>query len=613
MANDYELLVSIKADIADLKSNLKQAGDQVGKFGISTVALGTTIGNALTDVGKKIISFAIDSAKAYAQHELALTRLTSMVGGPTAKAFDEFAEQLQQTTTFNDDAILALQGQLSTFGLFPGSVKQATKVLLDYAAATGKDLPEAGNVLAQAIAGQSRELKKFGLEVSQSDTKTERMEKTLKFLQDRFGGTAETIKGTAIGQFQTFQNTMEDLQKSIGKELIPIFTTWIDWINRAGKAISDMTGSSNNDLSVKELTIKKLKEESQVIALALRGNSEYRNSLIQTYGVQANNDQFLRNRLVMMTRQIKSLRDVGKQESKTADETKRGIEEVQSRSAQAVDERIAGLKLEAEIADEMQKRIGEITTLTTQKKITDSRMELQQLSSDARQITAITDIETQKRIMAARMQWEANASFSDQLRVKLEQDSASITSNFVNMSMDIINQFGSSIGKMIVEGGRFRDVMKQIWKNLAEAIIAEIARMIAKWLVFMALKAAGGGGFGFFEHGGMVNEPSVLTGLRSGKTHFVGEAGPEMVIPANSRSGPSNQEFSQKAGVGGMGSGGGNGGGPSISVNITGHFLEASTAKWQQLVREVVVPEIRRWTASSPSGPFTRRRGAAIG
>lgn len=610
MASDYELLVSIKADIANLNSNLKQASEQVGKFGISTVALGTTIGNALTDVGKKIIAFAIDSAKSYAQHELALTRLTAMVGGPTAKAFDDFAEQLQKTTSFNDDAILALEAQLSTFGLMPGSVKQATKVLLDYAAATGKDLPEAGNVLAQAIAGQSRELKKFGLELNQSDSRAERMEKTLSFLQGRFDGTAQTIKGTAIGQMQSFQNAVEDMQKSIGKELIPVFQTWIGWVNKAGAAIKEMTGAANDDLSVKDLAIMKLKEEYKAVTQAMAGNAGYVGVLKQLFGVQEVNQEALRQRAEMIVRQIKVLKQQEKQEVKTAEEGKRGVIEVQTQAQQAVEERIANLRLEAQVADETQKHIDEITTLTTQKKITDSKMELAQLSSDQMMITEITDLETEKRVATARMAWESQASFSDQLRVKLQSDIFNIKSNFVNMAVDTMNQFGSAIGKMVVEGGRFKDVMKQIWHSLAEAIIAEIARMIAKWLAFMALKMAAGGGFGFFQHGGMVNEPSVLTGLRSGKSHFVGEAGPEMVVPANARTGPMNQAFSQGPGVGSQQGMAATSNESPVNITISGQFIEASPAKWQELIRDIVLPALRRSSMINPNGPVRRVRGA---
>lgn len=64
-------------------------------------------------------------------------------------------------------------------------------------------------------------------------------------------------------------------------------------------------------------------------------------------------------------------------------------------------------------------------------------------------------------------------------------------------------KFGQSVSKMIMEGKNFGESMKQMFFEMAEAFIAEVARMIAQWLAFMALKKAVSF-FGIFHEGGQV-------------------------------------------------------------------------------------------------------------
>jgi hypothetical protein len=159
---------------------------------------------------------------------------------------------------------------------------------------------------------------------------------------------------------------------------------------------------------------------------------------------------------------------------------------------------------------------------------------------------------------------------------------------------------------MIMEGKRFSDVIKNIWKDLARQVVREIARIIAKWMVLQVLTRGKAGYIvdviGGYAHGGMINEPSIITGLQSGKSHFAGESGPEMVVPMGGGGARgANKPFDRPQG------GGGN---VNVTINISGQFIEGNENNWQRLFRERILPEIRRATMSNPTGNFNRRRGA---
>ena len=102
-------------------------------------------------------------------------------------------------------------------------------------------------------------------------------------------------------------------------------------------------------------------------------------------------------------------------------------------------------------------------------------------------------------------------------------DVASITGQTLFQTMDAtVQEIGTAFGAMITESESFKDSMKQIWEDLKKAVVAQIAQMIAKWAIMMALTGGTGGGglFGMMgikmAKGGIVQGglkvPSFATG-----------------------------------------------------------------------------------------------------
>lgn len=607
MATDAgELIIKISADVAEIKNQLQQVADKASGMSATTVAKGTIMADAFEKIGRAAITFVQQSIEAFAEEQAVMTRLALQVGGPTAQAFKDFAEEQQKMTSFSDDAVLSLEAQLSQYGIYPGSVKAATKAALDFASVTGKDLPTVGEMFAKAMSGQSRELKQYGLDLSTAASRSDNLAKTIAFLDQRFGGAAETMKGTFSGSIKDLQNQFSDFQKKIGAEFVPVLQTWVGWLNKGIDAVRKMTGAANEDKSVRELGIQKLREERDALEAKLKTQTEVKDGVLNEVAVSAKTRDEISQRIAMIGREIKALKDqkdvvvqTGTAKKKAAS-TAVGATETEIDSIKALQDQI--IKLEQE-----QQNLGRITQLVSQQKILQAQIELAQMQADEMNLTQTTAIETQKRLEQSQLAWETNASYSDQLAVKMQSDLNNTTATFVDMTLQTMDAFYNSTAKMIVEGGRFRDVVKDLWKNLAEAVIAQIERMIAEWLILQAMTGGAGGGLGGvlggFATGGMVNEPSIITGMRSGRSHFVAENGPEMIVPSGGSAGE-NKPF-------GPGEGPGGGGGGGVTINISGQFLEGSASKWQKIVREQIVPQVRRYTMSTPVGPFNRKRGAS--
>ena len=80
----------------------------------------------------------------------------------------------------------------------------------------------------------------------------------------------------------------------------------------------------------------------------------------------------------------------------------------------------------------------------------------------------------------------------------------------------IQNSMSTVLSQMIMENKKFSDVIKSMWRSLATAVLNEINRMIAQWLIFQALKGAVS-----FVPGGQV--VAVATGYSSGG--YTGDGG----------------------------------------------------------------------------------------
>lgn len=644
------LVVKIQADVADLKKGMSDATNAVNGLGATTVAKGNLISDAFLEMGKQAVNFVTGSIKAFGQHEQIMVRLGAMVGGPVASAYEKWASELQKTTTYNDEAILSLQTQLANYGVLPGSIERVTKAVMDYASATGKDLPEAGTVMGQAMNGMSRELNKFGLALYQGSTRTENLERTTGFLEQRFQGMSQTIAGTVLGKIDNLHNRFEDLKELIGREALPVFNAWASVLGVVINKIEQMTGASENNNSVNDIAIKKLEEE--------------RKQLTEFGKLYGGLDQAQAARVIMLTRMINELKkhtEAQHQDTKATHEATGAVEKL----TDAGEEQISMLHKQLRETQQVYTQIDKITELTAQKQIAD-----------------------------AMNSFNVQASYSQALAVRIAQDTQSWGMVFASTTMGMVDTFSRGIGQMIGTGGNFKDAMKNIGLQMLQDFVGNLVKqMLISFLTAVGLMktaygsllstmgapgagaAAGasgsamlglagglagfgagsmmgghmygedssqsganigagigaiggtlmfgplggllggalggivGGGIKKLFSGGTISEPTLMIGTQSGDVGLAAESGPEALM--SFREMGLTPEEGRRRLVGNPGHDKSSSGGGSVQLhfNISGQFLEANPAKWQRVLRSVVIPEVRRYSMVNPSGPFNRKRG----
>lgn len=175
-----------------------------------------------------ISSFAQQSVNAFLSAEEASSRLKSNIvtlGGEGEAAFEAInkqADELAKKTLFDDENIRDAASQLSAFGFSAEEIQKVIPGILDFAQAFKVDLSTAINQVGPALDGVAGKLSKYGLNVSESASRTENLNSVLQFTA-QYAGQAEEATKTLAGQLTQKKKEIEELQESIGEKLVPAY------------------------------------------------------------------------------------------------------------------------------------------------------------------------------------------------------------------------------------------------------------------------------------------------------------------------------------------------------------------------------------------------------
>jgi len=217
------------------------AGSAAGRFGSGLLSLKGLIAGAM---GGFAIKASLQHAlEAWGVQEQALAKLSSTLratggaAGFSAEQLQKYAADMQNVTTFGDEAIINGQALLATFKEIKGDVFQrATKSILDMTATMGgTDLKAASIQLGKALNDPIKGVSGLA-EVGVSFTEAQRQQikgfvalgQTAKAqgvilaeLEGEFGGVAEAMAQTSTGVMEQFKNAIGDVWESIGQGLAP--------------------------------------------------------------------------------------------------------------------------------------------------------------------------------------------------------------------------------------------------------------------------------------------------------------------------------------------------------------------------------------------------------
>ncbi len=165
--------------------------------------------DALQEYGK--------SQEAAAKLEGALKRMGQESTGAKERLLEQ-AAALQSVTTYADEAITEMQALLTTFGYNEAAVRMLTPRILDLAAATGIDLRTATVSLAKSIeSGSVTALRRYGIALDEAAFLNKDFQAITQQLDAKFKDQAIMMGQTLPGQAARLSNAYSDLKEKIGE------------------------------------------------------------------------------------------------------------------------------------------------------------------------------------------------------------------------------------------------------------------------------------------------------------------------------------------------------------------------------------------------------------
>jgi len=230
---DTDVVVRLRAEVADLKGKLDEAGKRLDDFGTNASKSINAFGVAFAQVfaADKIAKFIIAGIKDFAEYERALDTLGKKVagaGGNWAALKEDvvaYANEIQATTRFSDDVVIAsLDELMSKTNDYTASLR-LNEMAMNYSVYTGQSLSAAADIIGLAFQGNTRGTMMLAKELGITGAAAKDTQKLFDILADRTDNLARSDRSVAT-EMEIAKNAMADAGKEIGKTLAPTIT-WL--------------------------------------------------------------------------------------------------------------------------------------------------------------------------------------------------------------------------------------------------------------------------------------------------------------------------------------------------------------------------------------------------
>ena len=257
MANP-QVTVDFIANTRDLSRGMSEAGNESSRFGSTLKTLGKTGALAAGAAGvgalvftlKAGISEYVEAQKVAAQTN-AVIKSTGGVANVTAKDIDTLAESLMKKSGVDDEVIKSGENVLLSFTHIRNEVgkgndifNQATAAAVDFAARTGREVPQAALLIGKALEDPATKLSGLARAgIVFTDAQKEMVKQMVasgdtlgaqKFilaeLEERYGGAAEAAGKTLPGQIAILKESFNNFAGDLVARMIPAIQQSIGWL-----------------------------------------------------------------------------------------------------------------------------------------------------------------------------------------------------------------------------------------------------------------------------------------------------------------------------------------------------------------------------------------------
>lgn len=552
MAVAEELIVRIKAEVKEAVANLKG-------YQRTTNAVRESVMNlAKAYVGfrgvKELIQLTSESIKAYQKQEQAEAKLnatlkaTNGIVGISASAMRQFASEMQRATTFGDEEIINAEALMTTFTkvgrqVFPEAIRSAA----DMSATFGQDLQQSiiqlGTALNDPIAGIGR-LQRIGISFTDSQKESiktyisqnkvmDAQRVILDEIARELGGTAEAMAATASGSLKQLGNLMTDIAERSGKKFLdfmnPVIQAMTTLAARTLQAIDSkrkLKWALDHGMSSVEDYQGAIELQAKAVGDLVLQEADYQKVIkeIADLGPRATQEQFRRKgeaqtNLPLVQKQIE-------QQKAILDNMLAEMNAFNNRKSLVLENVDTNQKFNMSLVTMNSLLMDAASALKEWTPLTDPTL--------AGNIEALNDqlAQSYMRLVAmAQLAGEASSQFLEPSLSGLGEfvDLYDELTKKQKLYIDLANVAGAGIAKMAQDGKNAGKALLDMIKNAAIMALTVVATSDALSLNVPGLMAIGAaiGVLNSFDNGGILREPVIGRGMRTGQRYGFALGGPE--------------------------------------------------------------------------------------
>jgi SLT domain-containing protein len=227
----------LKAAFADARATTET---ETAAMSQSTSAWGASSKAAIAGVEVALGVFAAVSIATFQKHEQIQTQFNVALkdnaaqAGVTASAYAELNKRIEEQSAFNSDAATSAETMLLRFGLTKDQLDQLLPVVADYARATGRDLPDAAQLVGKALLGQARALKSVGVDFHNTGSVAGNFAEIMDKLGSRVSGASAAFLDTTAGSLAKLQVALHETELAAGQGLVPAIGSLANLLTNLG-------------------------------------------------------------------------------------------------------------------------------------------------------------------------------------------------------------------------------------------------------------------------------------------------------------------------------------------------------------------------------------------
>ena len=206
-------------------SQVGQATSQMGSGimgGLGLASLGwAAAGAAAVTFGKQSVDAALAAEEAQVRLQAQYAKFPAL-HDVTLKSLNDLADATLKKSRYDDEAARAAIGLLAQYHLTGAQITELMPLVIDFAAKTGKELPDAASAIGKALLGNTRALKEVGINYKLTGDAATDYANIVKLLREQVGGAAATDLDTTAGKLAQLKVQYGELQEQLGAALLPL-------------------------------------------------------------------------------------------------------------------------------------------------------------------------------------------------------------------------------------------------------------------------------------------------------------------------------------------------------------------------------------------------------